>query len=619
MPDASGSVVQTVHLPGRIAPAGGEMSRPVGRDRATPPPQQTTPTEAPTTLGGALVATLLELGVEQAFGVSGGAMAALWHAMSASALRVRHFRHEGGAAFAAVEAHFASDRPVVVFTTTGPGLMNALTGLMAARDEGAQVILLSACSPAAQHGRRSIQETSPFTMPSDLYVSGPLFHFATVLENPSQLHMVARRLGHGLARPGGFVAHLAVPTAVHGLPASVPWLAAVERLPAAPSPQAVEQSVRALTDGPFAIWLGFGARGAAPEVRELARRFGASVICSPRAKGIFPEDDPLFAGVTGMGGHGSVFECLARRAPRRILVLGSRLGEPTSFWDPRLVPPAGFVHVDVNPEVPGVAYPEAATLAIEAEVRAFLRALLEALPRSSARVPVAPPRVSLVPGVPSAEPTPGRVRPEALMDALQRQIVDRSDAIVLAESGNSFAWTTHHLRFSAPRRYRVSTGVGAMGHATAGVVGCALTTGTKAVAVVGDGAMLMNNEVNTAVKFGALAVWVVLNDARYGMCAQGMAALGLVADASFPEVDFAALARAQGAGGMRVEDESDLDDALGHAMSAPGPFVVDVRIDPSRLAPAGARNRGLRAQIQNRPDAGGVPSVREASFPVRGT
>src|SRR6185295_9131396 len=80
------------------------------------------------TLAAALVDGLLPAGVSQAFGVSGGAMAALWHAMSAGGLQVCHFRHERGAAFAATESHFACGRPALVFTTTGPGLTNALTG-----------------------------------------------------------------------------------------------------------------------------------------------------------------------------------------------------------------------------------------------------------------------------------------------------------------------------------------------------------------------------------------------------------------------------------------------------------------------------------------------------------
>jgi len=92
-----------------------------------------------------------------------------------------------------------------------------------------------------------------------------------------------------------------------------------------------------------------------------------------------------------------------------------------------------------------------------------------------------------------------------------------------------------------------------MGHAAAGVVGAALATGRPAVAVVGDGALLMTNEINSAVKFGAPAVWVVLNDGRYGMCAQGMDALGLSADAEIPQVDFVAFARAQGARAALLE------------------------------------------------------------------
>src|SRR5262249_30420077 len=122
----------------------------------------------------------------------------------------------------------------------------------------------------------------------------------------------------------------------------------------------------------------------------------------------------------------------------------------------------------------------------------------------------------------------------------------------------------------------------------------------------GDGALLMNNEINTAVKYAARAVWIVLNDARYGMCAQGMAKLGMTADAEIPEVDFVGLARAQGADGVRLDRERDLDAALVRALSATGPFVVDVRIDRESQAPAAERNRSLVAQ---------APSSSEMSFP----
>jgi acetolactate synthase-1/2/3 large subunit len=98
--------------------------------------------------------------------------------------------------------------------------------------------------------------------------------------------------------------------------------------------------IEALRDGPFALWVGFGARDAPRGGRGVRAADAAPVLCSPRAKGIFPEDDPLFVGVTGLAGHASVFRYLEEHAPRRILVLGSRLGEATSFWDPRSCGPA---------------------------------------------------------------------------------------------------------------------------------------------------------------------------------------------------------------------------------------------------------------------------------------
>ena len=151
-----------------------------------------------------------------------------------------------------------------------------------------------------------------------------------------------------------------------------------------------------------------------------------------------------------------------------------------------------------------------------------------------------------------------------------------------------------------------------MGHAATGVVGAALAGDGKAVAIVGDGSMLMFNEVNTAVKRNAKAVWIVLNDGRYNMCHQGMGALNMqgMADACFPAVDFAMFARSMGAGAVHVGREDALSGALDQAMAAPGPFVVDVMIDADRPAPSLGRNEGLRAAKQKQKREDGV------SFPV---
>jgi acetolactate synthase-1/2/3 large subunit len=554
------------------------------------------------TVAEAVVKMLEDLGVNYAFGVSGGAIAPIWATLERSSLDVLHFRHESGASFAATESYFANGRPVVVFTTTGPGITNALTGLLAARWEGAKVILLSASTAAAKRGRWACQETSLYTMPiSGVFTPGPLFDYATTLEGGDDLPEIARRLALGLAQPGGFVAHISVPTAIQTslINAALPSVM-LSRSLATVDETTISTCVRLLSEGPFAIWVGFGARHAAAEISQLAERTGAAVMCSPRGKGIFPEDHPQFIGVTGVGGHASVLTYMQEQRPLHTLVLGTRLGEATSFWSPLMVPTRGFIHIDIDPQVPGVAYPTAATVAIQSDVGLFLRALLQHFPENSGQ------SMSLLLPRPEREEsklgtdklgTDKPVCPAVLMSAIQRIIVEGSDAIVMTESGNSLAWGNHVLRFTQPDRYRVSTGFGAMGHFVTGVIGAALGRNGKAVAIIGDGAMLMNSEVNTAVKFQIPAVWIVLNDGRYNMCKQGMALLGFKGiDAEIPPANFVMIARGMGADGIRVETESDIEAALRKALASPTPFVVDVVINPDQPAPIGGRIKSLISQ-----------------------
>ena len=545
----------------------------------------------------AVVEMLEQMGIKHAFGVSGGAIARLWHNLQQSSIEVIHCRHESGAAFAATEAYFANDCPTVVFTTTGPGIINALTGLMAARWEGAKVILLSGMTSTAQRGRWAVQETTANTMPyADIFTSGTLFDYATTLESHDQLPEIGQRLALGLMQPGSFVAHVSIPSAIQSsLTENKLIQVPVSRALATASEEIVSECAKLLSEAPFAIWVGFGARKAATAIRQLAERTGAAVMCSPRGKGIFPENHPEFVGVTGFAGHQSVLKYMQEQHPLRTLVLGTRLGELTSLWNPLMVPDRGFIHVDIDPNVPGTAYPEAETIAIQSDVGVFIKALLKYFPehpKKLSKIELPLPALNLV-----TPKTEGLVRPDVLMNIIQRVIVEKSDAIVMAEAGNSLAWANNLLCFITPERYRVSPGFGSMGHFTTGVIGSSLVYAHKAVAIVGDGSMLMNNEVSTAVRYQIPAVWIVLNDGLYNMCDKGQAMQGFTGtDAIIPQSDFAQFASSMGAEGIRIERESDIETALEKAMNSNKPFVVDVVIDPNQIAPIGSRIQSLNSQ-----------------------
>jgi len=541
----------------------------------------------------AFAAGLAELGVRHAFGVSGGAIAFFWSALAGSDVQVTHFRHESGAAFAAGEASIAAGAPVVVFVTTGPGLTNVLTGMYAARHEPAHVILVSAHTDAAMQGRQPIQETGPLTLPQEgIFTAGPLFDFAAVVDSPAQLPSIMDVLAEGVTRPQGFVAHVSLSLSVQRQPAG-PIGA---RQPARPRPAVTEAPQQAadayqlLRDRSFVIWVGGGAHPGAKSVRRLVRAVGVPVMATPRGKGVVAETDPSYLGVTGFAGAPSVLSYLDRHRPEHILVLGSGLGDFASGYLAGYLPTTGFIQVDVDPAVHGKAYPAASTVPVTAEVGAFCDALAELFEAGPARrCPcVAPWPLDPLP------PDQRLIHPARVMEAVQAVFVD-AGVPVLAETGNTLAWAVNRLRFADPSRWRAPSGlVGSMGQFSCGVVGAAIASNGKAAALVGDGAMLMSNEVSTAVQRDAQAIWVVFNDSCYNMCAQGAGQLGLTQlDCSLPETDFAGLARALGATGRTVRTAGEVAPALTAALAATGPVVVDVRIDPACPAPIRGRTAGL--------------------------
>ena len=110
-------------------------------------------------------------------------------------------------------------------------------------------------------------------------------------------------------------------------------------------------------------------------------------------------------------------------------------------------------------------------------------------------------------------------------------------------------------------------------------------------------AVLSSLCISIAVQYGIPAAWIVLNDGAYGMIEQGMRALGLrPLETALPPTDFAALARALGADGVRVEREDQLDAALTPIPQLRRPLVVDVRIDANEPAPFLRRIESLISQ-----------------------
>lgn len=540
-----------------------------------------TPLLARSTVSEGLADWLVAVGVRWVFGVSGGGVAPLWGSLSrASGLQVVHCQHEAGAAFCAMEASLATGAPVAVFTTTGPGLTNALTGLIAARDEGARVLAFSGVTPTGRRHRQAAQECGPSSALAALYGAGSPFDLAATVDDAASLSALLQHVEDGLAREGGFVAHLGLPTDLQAAPSALRRVP-VRVSPARPDPEALDALAERLAGRRCAMVVGFGARGCADDVRAVAEALDAPVVVTPRGKGAFPERHPLALGVLGFAGHERAMAALDRNRPEVVLAIGTDLGEGSSQYTAAF---EGAELVLVGARAVGAT----ACRSVERVHGApadVMRGLRARLPEVTTR-PLGRARSARTP---DAE---GPVSPLALMDAVQRQCVD-TGLVVMAEPGNAFAFAIHHLQFDRPR-FRVSVAWGSMGTFTCGVVGAALATGLRHVALVGDGAMQMQHELLTAVHHRADATWVVLNDSGYGMCRQGTSLTGIEGvDCELPEVDFAAWARSMGAWARTVRDAGELEAALKEAVDGRGPRLLDVRIDRSVAAPISGRVRQL--------------------------
>lgn len=544
------------------------------------------------TVAEAIVGACEKLGAKYAFGVSGGEIAPIWEALEYSKIETLHFRHESGAAFAACEYSIATDEPVVVFTTGGPGIANCLNGLVASKYEGAKILFLAPYSDANKRGKFACQESTHEHFPNGIFLSAGVFDFSVLIESVAQLPAVFVRASNSLNTIGSSVIGLFVPQSMQKSTCThFNIKLRDERIPMTCSDEVISACVDQLSGKRILIWVGFGARNSAELVRALAEKTGAIVMSTPRGKGVMPEEHPQFIGVTGLGGQESIPEDINRFQPELAIILGTKLGELASFWNQNLIPCQELIQVDINPNVFGINYPSHSTSPVLSDIKYFLRKILPLLP--------AKPQINWSPSITSQDdPMSLGLSPIDLMAAIQDQLNQAPQTMVISEAGNSLAWANHRLKFAQPT-YRASTGNGSMGHAVAGVIGMALASSNrKSMAIVGDGAMLMNGtEISTAVKYQIDAVWIILNDGTYNMCRQGNDLQGMKkVDCGIPQADFVAFAESLGAKGRRVENKEDLSSAFEEALASEGPFVLDIFIDKEIPAPIGARALSLKTR-----------------------
>jgi acetolactate synthase-1/2/3 large subunit len=533
-----------------------------------------------------IVATLEEAGVEYVFGIPGGAISPIHDALLDSPIHPITTRHESGAMFAAAGYARATGRLAAVAVTTGPGILNSMTGLATAHCDGTPLLLLVGEVPRPSHGKGVLQDGSAHGL-RVLEMVRPISKLALEVPRPSALpHLLRRAIATALAGRRGPVV-LTLPLDVTMADVAPPRRGGQVSQCTVIEPELIDEigALMLAARRPL-ILAGSGMRGdGAPErLVALVNRLSCPVVTTPKGKGVFPEDHPLALGVLGLGGHRSAKRYLESGVDL-LLALGTSLGDlATDGFSPHVQAPA-LIQVDVDLQQIGRNY--APTHAVIAPAAEFL----DALAANLARRPTRPRAVRGGTGGIVRHELPASAKPDriAAHEAIaQIQELLPRDTIYTVDSGEHFVFATHFLELTRPDSYLVMTGLGSMGPSIGAAIGVQLAHRDRCVAAIcGDGCFSMNAfEVATAVAERLPIRVFVFNDERLGMVELGHQTIyGRRPEYSTRPLDVCALAQGLGAATLRINHAGQLRSVRDTLLHTRGPLIIDVRIDREIVLP----------------------------------
>ena len=545
--------------------------------------------------GGEVVVEILErFGVEMMFGLPGDQTHIYDAIYQRGAIRHVLVRHEQAAAHMADGYARTTGKVGVCDATVGPGATNLISGISEAFLSGIPVIAIVSDIRSDWQGRDCFQEIDQLGVfePVTKQVFS-LDHIERIPELMARAFQIATT-----GRPGPVL--LSVPLNVlkaqhEFTPANLAVDPRYGRFPAVrmtPPMEDIVTAVDALLAAERPLILAGGgviASEAMPEVRELAELLELPVATTYMGKGTLAEDHPLCLGPFGLLGRPASNEYVLDAD--LALALGTRFTNvDTAAWR---IPAktTRIVQVDIEPTQIGRNY--FADQVLPGDVRSVLRTMLQVLgsraeiaERKGARETVSAltSRWRQESGIESSvarddDTTP--VHPLQVIRALRDNM--RPEDVLVCDSGFNQIWGGQYFEVrTAGRKYMGPRGFAVMGFSLPAAIAHSLAgPDHRVVALCGDGGFAMViHELETALRSGARVTACIMNNSNLQYIKENQRQLyaGRYISTDFSELDYAAIARAFGCFGVRVERSGDLAGALAQALASELPAVVDVRV-----------------------------------------
>jgi thiamine pyrophosphate-dependent acetolactate synthase large subunit-like protein len=540
---------------------------------------------AETNVADTLVEYLSSKDVRHVFGVLAHTSFAIGDAIAKRPhMRFINAQHEGGAGNMALGYARATKKPAVCLVSAGGGATNIVTPVAQAYKESVPLFVISSDIDTAAsakgawssfHGMEHVRLFQPITKQS--------VKLERVEELGSILDALFRQTTRGRQGPVFLILpedlqHAKLPEPLSFAPTAEPIAPAIE-------PRSAELAVELLLQAKTPVILagtGVDWAGARDEVRELAEHLSLPVAVSYTAKGVFPENHPLALGCLGFGSRP-----YARRFFQEsdlILALGATFSEGTTMrFGHEIIPEkAKIVQIDSDPDELGRNYPTA--LAIQADAKIALRAIIEGVKRSQPNPAAGGTRAQAIQQAKQAwkndvneRTAKGGLTYECVMKALNELLTGKE---ILTTSG----MTGDTLRGIDALNPIIHAGeFRAIGTALATAMGVKLgRPDARVICVTGDGSFMMEQQELASARYHKIPLFVLVlrNNAYGGMKRDQMKTFGgRVIGTELFIPDLSRLAELFGARGLTITRPEELTPVFQQALAADDFVVVDVKLD----------------------------------------
>lgn len=552
-----------------------------------------------------VIETLKEEGVEYIFGHPGGAIMEVYDALYRDGT-IKHIltRHEQGAGHMAEGYAKATGKVGVAMSTSGPGATNLVTAIADAYMDSVPVVFITGQVPTHLIGNDAFQEVDI------VGITRPITKHNFLVKRIEDLPLILRQAFYiaKTGRPGPVLVDIPKDITQKLFQVEIPSLEEVKNSLPGYKPhvegniQQIKKAIRLIAEAKRPVlYVGGGAvqAEAQAELLELAELMSIPVTTTNMGKGSFPELHPLALHMLGM--HGTYYANMAVYHSDLLIAVGARFDDRVTGKIEEFAPQAAIIHIDIDPA--SISKNIVVDVPIVGDVKVVLRKIIEEIKKEGVKVLFPEERQKWIGQIEKwkkLHPLTYRnsdkvIKPQYVIEEIWK--ATKGEAIIATGVGQHQMWAAMFYKYSFPRQFINSGGLGTMGFGLPAGIGAKIGRPEREVFVIdGDGSFMMTmQELVTAVQYRVPVKIAIINNGYLGMVRQWQE---LFYEKRYSEVDlsvqpdFVKLAEACGAVGFRAEKPSQVREILEEAMKIQDrPVVLDFHVDREEnvlpMVPAG--------------------------------